>query len=462
MQTENNDFAVILAAGQGTRMKSTLAKVLHPLLGRPMAGHVVDAAKAAGMRPILVVHHQEDAVREALGGDGVVFARQMQTRGTGDAVASALGALPENGTVVVLSGDAPLVTAKTIRDLRASHGNAAVTVLTCTLPDGAHYGRLERRADGSPWRIVESKECTPEQLAITEVNTGVYCFDIAWLRTVLPTLQPHAHKAEIYLTDVVELASDDGRCKAVVHPDFDEVQGVNDRWELACARRRLQARIVETLGRAGVDFAAPETVVVDPSVDLAPDVTIGPGVILRGETRVGAGASIGAHCEISNSIVESGARIESFSSLDGAVVQSRAVIGPYARLRPGSVVGESAKVGNFVEMKKSRLGDGAKANHLSYIGDATVGAGANIGAGTITCNYDGFSKSETVIGERAFVGSNAALVAPVTIGTDSIVGAGSVVTKDVPDGAVAIARGQQHNLDGAAERFRSRKAQGRK
>ncbi|MEC8194011.1 MAG: bifunctional UDP-N-acetylglucosamine diphosphorylase/glucosamine-1-phosphate N-acetyltransferase GlmU [Myxococcota bacterium] len=458
MQTENNDFAVILAAGRGTRMKSTLAKVLHPLLGRPMVGHVVDAAKAAGLRPILVVHHQEDAVREALAGDDVVFARQQETRGTGDAVASALSALPSEGTVVVLSGDAPLVTSETVGDLRQSHGDAAVTVLTCALPDGAHYGRLERRADGSPWRIVESKECTPEQLAITEVNTGVYCFDIAWLRTVLPTLQPHAHKAEIYLTDVVELASDEGRCKAVIHPSFDEVQGVNDRWELACARRQLQARIVERHGRAGVDFVAPETVVVDTTVELAADVTVGPGVVLRGATRIGSGATVGAHCEIADSTIGPEARIESFSSLDSALVESKAVIGPYARLRPGSSVGESAKVGNFVEMKKSRLGAGAKANHLSYIGDATVGAGANIGAGTITCNYDGFSKSETVIGEAAFIGSNAALVAPVTIGADSIVGAGSVVTKDVPDGAVAIARGQQQNLEGAAERFRSRKA----
>ena len=462
MQTETNDFAVILAAGRGTRMKSTLAKVLHPLLGRPMVGHVVDAAKAAGLRPILVVHHQEDAVREALGDDGVSFARQLETRGTGDAVASALSALPSEGTVVVLSGDAPLVTAKTIGDLREFHGDAAVTVLSCALTDGAHYGRLERRSDGSPWRIVESKECTAEQLTITEINTGVYCFDIAWLRTALPMLQPHEHKAEIYLTDVVELASSEGRCKAVIHPSFDEVQGVNDRWELACARRQLQARIVERHGRAGVDFAAPETVVVDASVDLAPDVTIGAGVVLRGATQIGVGSTIGAHCEITDSTIGPDVRIESFSSLDSAVVESGAVIGPYARLRPGSVVGESAKVGNFVEMKQSRLGEGAKANHLSYIGDATIGAGANIGAGTITCNYDGFSKNETVVGDAAFIGSNAALVAPVTIGAGAIVGAGSVVTKDVPDGAVAIARGQQDNLEGAAERFRARKARGPK
>ena len=459
MQTESHDFAVILAAGQGTRMKSALAKVLHPLVGRPMVGHVVDAAASAGLAPILVVHHQEDAVRAAFAGSDVIFARQERTRGTGDAVASALSVLPSEGTVVVMAGDAPLLRSETIASLRGAHGSAAVTVLTAEVADGAHYGRLERTADGRPWRIVEARECSDAQLAIKEINTGLYCFDIGWLREVLPSLEPHAHKSEVYLTDVVERASAKGRCNVLIHDDFDEVQGVNDRFELARARTQLQARIVEALGRSGVDFVAPDTVVVDHSVRIEPDVTVGPGAILIGSTRVAAGATIGAYCEIVDSTIGENTAIHSFSSLESAEVHGHASIGPYARLRPDSVVGDGAKVGNFVEMKKSHLGPGAKANHLSYIGDATVGEGANIGAGTITCNYDGFSKSQTTIDKDAFIGSNTALVAPVTVGEGAIVGAGSVITKNVPAGAVGIARGQQNNLDGAALRFRARKKQ---
>ena len=451
------DFAVILAAGRGTRMKSKLAKVLHPLLGKPMVAHVAASATQAGLRPVLVVNHQEDAVRAAFAGSDVLFARQEQTRGTGDAVASALRALPEAGTVVVMAGDAPLLRAETIAALRAAHGDAAVTVLTAQLADGAHYGRLERDEDGAPWRIVEAKEASPAQLAIGEINTGLYCFDIAWLRAVLPTLKPHAHKDEIYLTDVVELAASEGRCRVQVHRDFSEVQGINDRYELALARQVLQARIVEQHARAGVDFERLDTVVIEPDVEIAADVHIGVGVILRGHTTLAEGARIGAHCELIDATVGERVEIHSFSMLEASTVEKGASIGPYARLRPDALVCEGARVGNFVEMKKSRLGPGAKANHLAYLGDASIGAGANIGAGTITCNYDGFSKSQTEIGEGAFIGSNSALVAPVTVGDGAIVGAGSVITKNVPEDAVGIARGTQSNIDGAAERFRSRK-----
>jgi bifunctional UDP-N-acetylglucosamine pyrophosphorylase/glucosamine-1-phosphate N-acetyltransferase len=452
------DFAVILAAGRGTRMKSSLAKVLHPLLGRPMVAHVVAAAEQAGLRPVLVVNHQEEAVREVFAGTEVRFARQEQTRGTGDAVASALAALPDAGTVVVMAGDAPLLRSETIAALLAAHGDAAVTVLTAQLDDGAHYGRLERHADGRPWRIVEAKEASAEQLAIAEINTGLYCLDIAWLRAALPTLKPHAHKDEIYLTDVVELASGEGRCRVQVHTDFTEVQGINDRHELALARQALQARIVEDHGRNGVDFEQPSTVIIEPDVQIAPDVQIGAGVILRGKTSVAEGVHIAAYCELTDASVGPDVRIHSFSMLESATVERGGSIGPYARLRPGSLVCEGARVGNFVEMKKSRLGPGAKANHLTYLGDATVGEGANIGAGTITCNYDGFTKSQTEIGAGAFIGSNSALVAPVTVGEGAIVGAGSVITKTVPKDSVGIARGSQTNIDGAAERFRSRKA----
>jgi len=451
------DFAVILAAGRGTRMKSKLAKVLHPLLGKPMVAHVAASAQLAGLRPVLVVNHQEDAVRAAFEGVDVLFARQELTRGTGDAVASALAALPDAGTVVVMAGDAPLLRAETIAALRAAHGDAAVTVLTAQLEDGAHYGRLERDADGQPWRIVEAKEASAEQLAIGEINTGLYCFDIAWLRAALPTLKPHAHKDEIYLTDVVELAAAEGRCRVQVHSDFSEVQGINDRYELALARQVLQARILELHARNGVDMEQLASVVIEPDVVIAADVQIGPGVILRGRTTLAEGVRIGAHCELIDATVGEGVVIHSFSMMESATVERGGSIGPYARLRPDALVCEGARVGNFVEMKKSRLGPGAKVNHLTYLGDATVGAGANIGAGTITCNYDGFSKSQTEIGAGAFIGSNSALVAPVTVGEGAIVGAGSVITKNVPGDAVGIARGTQTNIEGAAERFRSRK-----
>ena len=455
--TQEQNFAVILAAGRGTRMKSDLAKVLHPLLGKPMVGHVVDSAFKAGLQPVVVVHHQEERVRASLDGLGVLFARQTETRGTGDAVASALSVLPDAGTVVVMAGDAPLVRTETITALRDVHGTAGVTVLTANVEDPAQYGRLVRNQAGEPVRIVEAREASKEELAITEINTGLYCFDIAWLRAALPRLTAHEHKNEIYLTDTVQLAANEGLARVVVHKDFAEVQGVNDRWELACARQVLQRRVVESHARAGVDFIQPDTAVVDVQVQISSDVTIGPSVVLEGRTTIGAGSQVGAFCHLHNTEIGQNVSVKSHTVCESATVEDRAIVGPYARLRPGSRVCVEARVGNFVEMKNSTLGTGAKVNHLSYIGDAVVGEAANIGAGTITCNYDGFNKNQTHIGSGAFIGSNSALVAPVTVGVGAIIGAGSVITKSVPDNAVGIARGSQSNLDGAAERFRSRK-----
>jgi len=457
MQSQEQNFAVILAAGRGTRMKSALAKVLHPLVGRPMVAHVVASAQAAKLQPVVVVNHQEEQVRAALGGLDVRFARQTETRGTGNAVECALGSLPENGTVVVMAGDAPLVRTETIARLWAAHGDAAVTVLTAHVGEPAGYGRLVRDGADVPVRIVEAREATPTELAITEINTGLYCFDIAWLRAALPKLEAHEHKNEIYLTDTLALAAEDGRAHVVIHEDFSEVQGVNDRWELAMARQGLQRRIVEAHARAGVDFVQPDSVVVEHGVVIAADVMIGSSVVLEGQTSIATGTVVGPFCHIRDSEIGERVEINSHSVCDSAVVEAQATIGPYARLRPGSRVCTGARVGNFVEMKKSTLGPGAKANHLAYIGDATVGEGANIGAGTITCNYDGFNKSSTTIGAGAFIGSNSALVAPVTVGEGAIVGAGSVITKDIPADAVGIARGSQTNLEDAAARFRARK-----
>jgi len=449
-----SDIALILAAGRGTRMRSSLAKVLHPLLGRPMVGWAVRAAQDAGLHPVVVVNHQEEAVRVALAGQGLSFARQSEPRGTGHAVRCALEALPEQGTLVVLAGDCPLLRPETLRRLRAAHGDNRVTMLTAVLEDPAAYGRVVRDAQGRPRRIVEASEASPEILAIREINTGVYAFDLAWLRGVLPGFRPHPPKAEIYLTDALEAAGE--AVGALVHPDPVEIMGVNDRLALSEARAILQARILADHALAGVTFELPATTVVDADVVLGEDVTVGPGAVLRRGTIVEEGAIIGPYAVLDGAHVGAGAVVHAHSVLEGAVLAPGAAAGPFARLRPGSVLEEGAKVGNFVEMKKARLGRGAKASHLSYLGDAEVGAEANIGAGTITCNYDGYGKHRTVIGEGAFIGSNSALVAPVAVGAGAIVGAGSVIVRDVAEGAVAVARGAQVDHPGAAEALRAR------
>ena len=451
--------AVILAAGRGTRMRSRLAKVLHPVLGRPLASWPVRAAQAAGLEAVVVVNHQEDAVRAALADHGVAFARQEAPRGTGDAVASALAALPEDGVVVVLCGDSPLVRHETLTALLDAHGPAGVgpllTVLTVELDDAGAYGRLVRGPDGQPQAIVEAAEATPAQRAIGEINSGIYAIDIGWLRAQLPGLVPHPPKGEIYLTDCVALAAAEGRVAALRHDDEREILGVNDRRQLAAAAAILQRRVVDAHLVAGVTMEAPEAVTIESAVELGADVVLERGVVLRGTTRVAAGARIGAHSVLIDAEVAEDAHVRAFCHLEGARVGAGAVVGPYARLRPAAELGAGCKVGNFVEIKKARLAEGAKVNHLSYVGDATVGAGANIGAGTITCNYDGVNKSHTTIGAGAFIGSNTALVAPVRVGAGAIVGAGSVITSDVPDEAIGIARGRQSNLEGRAPAFRA-------
>ncbi len=450
-----SDIALILAAGRGTRMRSALAKVLHPLLGRPMVGWAVAAAQQAGFSVQVVVNHQEQEVRAALAEAGVGFARQSEPRGTGHAVLCALDALPEEGVLVVMAGDCPLLRPSTLAHLRAAHGDNLVTVLTAHLADPAEYGRVLRGPDGRPQRIVEHAEASPEIRAIHEINTGVYAFDLAWLRAVLPTFQPHPPKGEIYLTDALEAAA--GRVGAVVHPDPVEVLGVNDRWALAEAKKVLRTRILREHALSGVSFDDPDSTVVEPDVRLGEDVEIGPGAILSGRTVVEDGARVGPYAIVHDSHVGVGATVHAHSVLQGARLEVGASAGPFARLRPGSVLGPRAAVGNFVELKKARFGAGAKASHLSYVGDADVGEGANIGAGTITCNYDGFQKHQTTIGAGAFIGSNTALVAPVTVGEGAIIGAGSVIVAEVPADAVAVARGEQVVREGGAARLRDRK-----
>ena len=328
-------------------------------------------------------------------------------------MASGLADLPESGLVVVMAGDAPLFRAETLQSLLDAHDERAwVTVLTARVDEPARYGRVIRDEQGQPLRIVEASEATEEELAVREINTGAYVFDIAFLRQSLPTLKPHAHKDEIYLTDVLELAAVQGRARAVIHHDVAEIMGVNDRWALAEARTVLQQRVLRAHALSGVTIEEPVGTMIEMGVTLGQDVRVGPGAIIREGTSVGAESIVGPGCVLENSQVGESVEILAYSSLESAVVENGARIGPYARLRPGAQIGPEARVGNFVEIKKSTLGPGAKANHLTYIGDAHVGAGANVGAGTITCNYDGYLKHRTEIGEGAFIGSNSALVAP--------------------------------------------------
>ena len=419
----NETTALVLAAGKGTRMRSKLAKVLHPLCGRPMVGWVLAACEQAGLAPVVVVGHQAEAVREALG--EVPTALQAEQRGTGHAVQCAVDALPREGTLVVLAGDTPLLRGETLRALVERHEatGARCTVLTMPCSPADAYGRIVRDADRVV-RIVEAANASPEELAITEANSGTYAFDARWLiEDVLPTLQPHPPKNELYLTDAIEAAA--GHLEALQHPDAGELMGVNDRQALHEAEQVLQDRINTAWRRAGVSIRG--EVHIDAEVRIEPDVVLHPGVYLRGTTHI-----------------ESGTVIYAYSVLESARVGPDCRIGPMARLREGTVVSRDCKIGNFVETKKATLGEGVKAGHLSYLGDASIGAETNIGAGTITCNYDGKNKFKTVLGQGVFNGSNTALVAPVTLGEGAYVGAGSTITKDVPAGALAVARGRQY------------------
>ena len=451
-----SETALILAAGMGTRMKSRLAKVLHPVLGWPMVRHAVEACQAAGLSVRVVVNHQEDAVRAALADCGVAFTRQSEPRGTGHAVLSALADLPADGTLLVLPGDAPLLRTETLQALRAAHRGRAVTCLSVVLPDGADYGRIVR--DDGPLRIVEAAELSPGRLAaLREVNTGVYAFDLAFVHAAVPTLRPHPPKGEVYLTDLLELAWAEGRAAVLVHEgDPAEVMGVNDRWSLSQAEAALGQRLKQQWALAGVSFQDPASTRVEVEVRLAQDVTIGPGCVLGRGTVLHEGVTVGPHCVLSRCEIGPGAEVLAHSVVDGATVATGAHVGPFARLRPGARLEEGARVGNFVEVKAAVIERGAKVNHLSYVGDARVGAGANVGAGTITCNYDGVRKHRTDIGAGAFIGSNTALVAPVSVGDGAIVGAGSVIVQDVPADALALARGQQVNKPGMARRIRAR------
>ena len=440
---------VILAAGQGTRMRSALPKVLHPVAGKPMLGHVIDTARQLQPQRIhVVIGHGADTVRERLAADDLSFVMQREQLGTGHAVAQAAPALSAE-RVLILYGDVPLIEVGTLRRLLQKVDDQHLALLTVELGDPTGYGRIVRDAAGAVSAIVEHKDATPEQRAIKEGNTGILAVPGKRLGDWLSRLSNSNAQGEYYLTDVIAMAVADGLTVATEQPlDAMEVQGANDRIQLAELERHYQQRAARRLMAEGVTLRDPARFDVRGEVSVGRDVLIDINVILEGRVLIEEGVEIGPNCVIRNSTLRKGAIVKANSHLDGAELGEGADCGPFARLRPGSVLGAKAHVGNFVELKNAVMGEGAKAGHLSYLGDAEIGARSNIGAGTITCNYDGANKSRTLMGEDVFIGSNSALVAPVILGDGATTGAGSVVTQDVPANTLAVGRAKQRNIEG--------------
>jgi bifunctional UDP-N-acetylglucosamine pyrophosphorylase/glucosamine-1-phosphate N-acetyltransferase len=461
--TSTDISIIILAAGKGTRMRSELAKVLHRAGGRSLIEHVIRACQP--LKPgqiVAVVGHQAEAVAAAVGELDlripVQTVVQLPQRGTGHAMQVARRAIRKSARLaVVLPGDAPLLRTETLAALVDTHrrGEAAATILSAELADPAGYGRIVRDSEGRVLAIVEDKALTPEQREIREVNSSIYCFTLEKLWPCLAALRPDNAHRELYLTDAIALLRQrNERVLAYIAGDPNEVVGCNTRAHLADADRVFRARKAAELMDAGATIYLPETVVIDPDVTAGSDTVIEPGVRLLGKTRIGARCQIGAGSVLIDMRVDDDVTVLPQTNLVSSRIGAKAQVGPFARLRPGCEVRAGAHVGTFVEMKNTTLGEGAKAPHLSYLGDATIGAETNVGAGTITCNYDGFAKYETKIGRRVFIGSDSALVAPVRIGAGAYVAAGSVITENVPADALAIARGRQANKLGWARQRR--------
>jgi bifunctional UDP-N-acetylglucosamine pyrophosphorylase/glucosamine-1-phosphate N-acetyltransferase len=438
---------IVLAAGEGKRMRSARPKVLQSIAGQPMLAHVIAAARALDAAAIHIVHgHGGDQVQAAFAHQADLrWAVQAEQLGTGHAVQQAMPRIPDDARVLVLYGDVPLIRADSLRALLAVDG--ALAVLGAELEDPAGYGRLQLDDAGRVAAIVEHKDADAAQRAIRLVNTGIVAADAAPLRGWLARLGRGNAQGEYYLTDIFAMAAADGGAAAVVVVgDAVETEGANDPWQLAMLERAFQLRAVRALAQAGVRFADPARVDVRGTVQAGTDVEVDVDVIFEGEVVLGDGVRIGPFCRLRDVRLGAGTSVQAHCDLDGARVGAACTIGPYARLRPGTALEDGVHVGNFVETKKARLGRGSKANHLSYLGDAEIGAGVNIGAGTITCNYDGVNKSTTTIGDGAFIGSNSALVAPVAIGRDATIGAGSVITRDAPEGQLTVARGRQESI----------------
>ena len=435
---------IILAAGKGTRMRSNLPKVLQPLAGRPLLGHVIDTAKKLQADHIITIYgHGGTLVQNAFAHEQIQWVEQAEQLGTGHAVQVTLPVLPREGVSLILSGDVPCITEQTLQKLLDVSRETQIGLVTLKLADAAGYGRIVRE-NGKIQAIVEHKDASETQRQIQEINTGIYCVSNAKLHEWLPQLSNNNAQGEYYLTDIVAMAIADGLEVASVEPELAfEVEGVNDRVQLAALEREFQNFQAKQLMQQGVHLIDPTRFDLRGNLTAGKDVRIDINVIIEGNCELGDGVEIGAGCILKNTKIAAGTKVQPYSVFDQAIVGEDAQIGPFSRLRPGAILANEVHIGNFVEVKNSQIGLGSKANHFTYLGDAEVGAGSNIGAGTITCNYDGANKFKTIIGDHVFIGSNSSLVAPVTIANGATVGAGSTITRDVAEQCLAVERSKQ-------------------
>ena len=440
---------LILAAGAGTRMKSSLPKVLQKIAGKPMLGHVIDTSRALGAAGIHVVygHEGEQVLKAFEGQDDLQWIEQKERLGTGHAVQQAMPQIPDDARVLVLYGDVPLITVGALQELMHNERDFAVLVTDLANPTG--YGRVVRNEEGQVSAIVEQKDADKDTLEIRTVNTGILVADASDLKRWLANLTNNNAQGEYYLTDIFAAANNEFKAAGITHVDDPiEVEGANDPWQLAQLERAYQKRAVRALCVKGVRFADPSRVDIRGNVEVGNDVEVDVDVIFEGNVVLGDRVKIGPFTRLQDTSIGSDTVIKAHCDFEGASIADNVAIGPYARLRPGAELASSTHVGNFVEIKKSKVGIGSKVNHLSYIGDANIGSKVNIGAGTITCNYDGVNKYNTVIGDNAFIGSNSALVAPVEIGVGATIGAGSTITRNAPEGQLSVARTKQTSVPG--------------
>lgn len=439
---------VVLAAGKGTRMKSSLPKVLHPIAGTPMVQRIINTSEALAASAVHIIYgHGGDQLQATINGKSLNWCLQAEQLGTGHAVMQAVDHISDDEDVMVLVGDAPLIKEQTLERLLTVKQQCDLALLTVELDDPTGMGRIIRQGDNIV-AIVEHKDATESQLAVREINTGMMVMQGADLKRWLGKLENNNAQGEYYLTDVIAMAAAEGKSIKAAHPDSAiEVEGVNNRLQLSRLEREFQRRQAEALMLSGATLADPARVDIRGEVIVGQDVFIDVNAVMSGKVVIGNNVTIGPNCMLIDCSIADNAVIEANSIVQEAIVGEHCTVGPFARLRPGAQMKQGAKVGNFVEMKKAVLGEGAKANHLTYLGDAEVGANANIGAGTITCNYDGVNKSKTIIGENAFIGSNSALVAPVEIGNGATVGAGSTITSAVPAEALSVARAKQRTIE---------------
>ena len=449
MPTDSTDI-VILAAGKGTRMQSALPKVLHPLAGRPLLEHVLTSADSiANGNKIIVTGHGADQVEQAVAQSGAVFVQQTEQLGTAHAVQMALPHLRSEANVLILYGDVPLISPETIRNILSAVDKNHIALLTISLDDPTGYGRIIRNSAGEIESIVEQKDASAEQLDIKEINTGVLALGAEQLHAWLPQINNNNAQGEYYLTDLIAIARSNAFHINSIHPSSShEIEGVNNRQQLSRLERAYQLAQAEALMLSGTTLIDPNRFDQRGTITAGTDNSIDVNCVFEGDVVLGSGVSIGPNCHISDSTIGDGVEIKANSVIESAIVGNGAIVGPFARLRPGTKLGSNTKVGNFVETKKALVGDGSKINHLSYVGDATLGQGVNVGAGTITCNYDGVNKHITKIGNDAFIGSNSTLIAPVSVADKGFVAAGTSVSKDVPENSLAVGRAKQRNISG--------------